>query len=117
MKNIIVHENTNIVLDDSQAGLQSSNQSTVAVGILDCCRKFVDRCLSVHSKYTANSLKLANEIVNLMQDIGLSLSLQVSDYANLFKWTQTTFSGEYIGNAKFNFLRSLNLVIRSELNL
>ena len=90
-------------MDDSQAtAIQGSNQSTVAVGILDCCRQFIDRCLSVHSKYTVNSLKLANEIVNLMLDIGMSMTLQVNDYGNLFKWTQTTFSGEYIGKNSSN---------------
>ncbi len=81
----------------------------MAVGILDCCRQFVDRCLSVHSKFTTNSLKLANEIVNLMQDIGLSLSLQVNDYANLFKWTQTTFSGEYIGKENLKSHKCLQI--------
>ena len=29
-----------------------------------------------------------------MHEIGLNLSLEKSDYANLFKWTQTQFSGE-----------------------
>jgi hypothetical protein len=83
------------VLDDSQATLQTTaNTSTVAVGILDCCRKLVDRCLCDGRKFA--SFRLANDILNLMHDIGLSLSLEKSDYANLFKWTQTTFSGEKI---------------------
>ncbi len=83
-------------MDDSQANIETNNRSVVAVGILDCCRKCVDRCLSGGRNKFA-SLRLANEILNLMYDIGLSLSLEKNDYANLFKWTQTTFSGEKIG--------------------
>jgi hypothetical protein len=48
-----------------------------------------------------NSLKLANEILTLMYDIGTSITLKINDYTNLFKWTQATFTGEYISKTKF----------------
>ena len=90
----------NKVLDDTQMSDQEPNGSSVAVGILDCCRKCVDRCLAGGRNKFA-PLKLANEILNLMHEIGLSLSLEKNDYASLFKWTQTQFSGEKIGEYDF----------------
>lgn len=90
-------------MDDAQSSQPScsSDSTTVAVGVLDCCRRFVDRCTSTHSKYMVNSLKLANEILTLMYDIGTSITLKINDYANLFKWTQATFTGEYISKTTF----------------
>jgi hypothetical protein len=89
------------VFDDSQDLIAQSNQSnlsTVAVGILDLCREYVNKCLISKTNLIGNSLKLATALLDLMYDVGNHVTLQMNDYSVLFKWTQTIASTDYIGD-------------------
>lgn len=67
----------------------SSNSSTVAVGVLDQCRRFIDRCLVHSSQYIISRFKLATQLIDFMLDIASNINLNLNDFGNLFKWTQT----------------------------
>ena len=91
-----------IVDESSQSNPSASNQSTVAVSILDACRLYVDKCLSSQQQFNPNAFKLATSIVELMYDIGTSITLQVCDFAVMFKWAQQTLSNDYIGKCRIS---------------
>jgi hypothetical protein len=65
-----------------------SNQSSIAVGILDLCRRFIDKCLLSHSNYVSSAMRFGTQLIELMYDIASSVNLQTNDYGILFKWVQ-----------------------------
>ena len=83
----------------------SSNTSTVAVGILDQCRRFIDKCLTHSFQYIVSRFKFASQLIDFMLDISSSITLNLNDYGNLFKWTQTLATEKEISDQIF--LKSL----------
>jgi hypothetical protein len=86
------------VLTNSQESINQttsqSDTSTVAVGILDLCRHFVDKCLLNNRIIKTNSFKLASNIIDLMHDVGSIIQIQMNDFNILFRWTQTILVNE-----------------------
>ncbi|CAF0898848.1 unnamed protein product [Brachionus calyciflorus] len=97
----VFEENPN----DSVNQSNSSNTSTVAVGILDQCRRFIDKCLTHSSQYIVSRFKFASQLIDFMLDISSSITLNLNDYGNLFKWTQTLATEKEISDQIF--LKSL----------
>lgn len=86
------------VLTNSQESInQSTTQSdlsSVAVGILDMSRHFVDKCLLNNRIGRTNSFKLASNLIDLMHDIGSIIQIQMNDFNVLFRWTQSILINE-----------------------
>lgn len=91
------------VLTNSQESINQttsqSDTSTVAVGILDLCRHFINKCLLNNRIVKTNSFKLASNLIDLMHDVGSIIELQMTDFNVLFKWTQNILVNEE--NSKF----------------
>ena len=80
--------------------MNCSNQSSAAVGILDLCRRFIDKCLTSHSNYVASALRLATQLIDLMYDVASCVNLQTNDFGILFKWVQTMTVNENISKKR-----------------
>ena len=68
--------------------MASQNTSNAAVSILDCCRRYVDKCIATQFQSVHSASKLASQLFDLMRDIGQNLSLKPSDFQVLFQWIQ-----------------------------
>ena len=76
------------VLEEMNASMASQNTSNVAVSILDCCRRYVDKCISTQFQSVHSASKLAAQLFDLMFDIGQNINLKPNDFQVLFHWIQ-----------------------------
>lgn len=98
--------------EEDISGSVESNHSAIAVGLLDMCRKYIDKCLNCERQVLPNSFKLCSSVLDLMTDIAKTIKIDLNDYGVLFQWTQTLATHEY-ASKKFQLVLNLcmNLII------
>ncbi len=91
---LLVPADSSQVAGSYSASAFDASTSTVAVGVLDMCRQFVDKCLANQTRQRQNAQRLAGAIVELMTMMtndGVSM-LRTADITVLFKWVQVRSS-------------------------
>ena len=94
-------ETSTLVAASQQASSIDASSSSVAVGVLDMCRQFVDRCLNNQTRQRQHTQRLATAIIELMTHMccgcstgGGGVTVRAADLGVLFKWVQTALTNE-----------------------